>query len=109
MAFTRPLTDRELRALLVDCVDYTLPQARAVFADYRRVEDEMPNDNYAATVTNMLDAIFYMRFGGRWRATAAPHVFQPSPTVDCRTTRTAAAIPAPERSIIRSMTRSLFK
>lgn len=108
MARDRPLTDKELRALVVDAVDLTLPQARATFSHYRKVEDEMPTDNYAATVTNLLDAIFYMRFGGQWRATAAPHAFQPMPR-DAPSRRPAQQKASPEPpSILRNISRALF-
>ena len=108
----RPLTDKELRALCVDAIDVTMAQARATFAHYRQVEDEMPLDNYAATVTNLLDAIFYMRFGGQWRATAAPHVFQPNPMSTPSRKSKTIVLPtedAPTRnSIVRNISRALF-
>lgn len=107
----RPLSDAELRAIVVDAIDLTLPQARATFAHYRQLEDETPNDNYAATITNLLDAIFYMRFGGQWRATAAPHVFQPNPltTLERKPPMARASLHfRGETSLIRHMSKSLF-
>ena len=109
-ACDRPLTNRELRALVADCIDLTLPQARATFAHYRQVETEMPTDPYAATLTNLLDALFYLRFGGQWRATAAPHVFQPLPlSTHERRPPVAKIAPPVERSLIREMSRALFR
>lgn len=108
MANTRPLSDKELRAIVTDAIDLTLPQARKSFAESVQVETELPNDNYAATLTNLLDAIFYLRFGGQWRATAAPHAFQIIPR-DAPTRRPTQqkALPEPP-SIIRNISRALF-
>lgn len=108
MAHERPLTDKELRALVVDAIDLTLPQARKSFAESMQVEADLPNDHYAATLTNLLDAIFYLRFGGQWRATAAPHAFQPMPR-DAPSRRPAQQKASPEPpSIIRNISRALF-
>lgn len=108
MPLERPLSDKELRALVNDAIDMTLPQARTLFAQYRQVEIELPTDNNAATLTNLLDAIFYMRFGGQWRATAAPHAFQPMPRdVPSRRPAQQKTLPEPP-SIIRNISRALF-
>ena len=111
----RPLTNRELRALMSDAVDVTLSQARTQFAEYRAHEESMPDDPYAATLTNLLDAIFYMRFGGQWRATAAPHVFAPLPldgTSARRPPRVLTALKAVDSptspSVLRHISRALF-
>lgn len=99
-----PFTNRELRTLLVDSTDYTFAQAKEMFAQYRQVEDEMPDDNYAATLTNMFDAIFYIRFGGQWRASAAPHVFQPTPLARLdKSPPRAKDVPAIPRTILREL------
>jgi hypothetical protein len=112
MSTKRPLTDKEIRALVNDAVDLTLPQARNLFAQYQQVESDMPTDNYAATLTNLLDAIFYMRFGGQWRATAAPHVFQPIPYTRRLAAPSTATTTPPEPTvserIVRNITRALF-
>lgn len=108
MPLERPLNDKELRALVNDAIDMTLPQARTLFAQYRQVEIELPTDNNAATLTNLLDAIFYMRFGGQWRATAAPHAFQPMPR-DAPSRRPTQQKASPEPpSILRNISRALF-
>jgi hypothetical protein len=108
MSTKRPLTDKEIRALVNDAVDLTLPQARGLFAQYQQVELDMPTDNYAATLTNLLDAIFYMRFGGQWRATAAPHAFQPTPLATLERKPPVSKHFRGETSLIRNMSRALF-
>jgi hypothetical protein len=89
----------------------TLPQARALFAQYRQVEIELPTDNNAATLTNLLDAIFYMRFGGQWRATAAPHAFHPMPIAPHTRKPLPTAPPVAEQlssKIVRHISRAIF-
>ena len=113
MSTQRPLTDKEIRALVNDAVDLTLPQARNLFAQYQQVESDMPTDNYAATLTNLLDAIFYMRFGGQWRATAAPHVFQPiiyssRPPPLSTVTPPQREPPTISERLVRNISRALF-
>lgn len=105
-----PLKPIEIRALLNDACDFTLPQARKQFAEFLETEQSNPEDHILATIINLLDAIFYLRFGGQWRATAAPHAFLPLPS---------KSLPAPKPSpssapygighVIRNISRDLFR